>query len=213
MKYLSPKTALTMLIALLPAALAASPAPRWQAVPQHGDVPSALFDAAISYSLAHGNHDTLYRFGGDNDGTLVNDFFALDLRTFTWTNVGTAQTPAARADTLMIPGPCVDCVSLVGGRGAFRSGVMFPEMQTYNARTRAWVKVPASAPSDLPFGFKFTVDDGSGEAQIFINTQTGIDLSGLAAGQTVSVTGFSSQFDTHYEIDPRSPADIEIRNH
>jgi DNA/RNA endonuclease YhcR with UshA esterase domain len=24
----------------------------------------------------------------------------------------------------------------------------------------------------------------------------------------VSVTGFSSQFETHYEIDPRSPADI-----
>jgi len=66
--------------------------------------------------------------------------------------------------------------------------------------------------SDLPFGFKFFVDDGSGELQIFVNTQTGIDLSGLMAGQTVSVTGFSSQFDTHYEIDPRFPADIEVRN-
>jgi hypothetical protein len=63
--------------------------------------------------------------------------------------------------------------------------------------------------SDFPYGDKFTVDDGSGEAQIFVNYQTGIDLSGLVAGQTVSVTGFSSQFDTHYEIDPRSPADIE----
>jgi len=62
--------------------------------------------------------------------------------------------------------------------------------------------------SDLPFGYKFFVDDGSGELQIFVNVQTGIDLSGLSLGQTVSVTGFSSQFDTHYEIDPRSPADI-----
>lgn len=62
--------------------------------------------------------------------------------------------------------------------------------------------------SDLPFGFKFFVDDGSGELQIFVNVQTEIDVSGLEAGQTVSVTGFSSQFDTHYEIDPRSPADI-----
>ena len=65
--------------------------------------------------------------------------------------------------------------------------------------------------SDLPYGHKFFVDDGSGELQIFVNTQTGIDLSGLAVGQTVSVTGFSSQFDTHYEIDPRSPADIVVR--
>ena len=54
------------------------------------------------------------------------------------------------------------------------------------------------------YGYKFYVDDGSGELTIFVNTQTGIDLSGLAVGQIVSVTGFSSQFDTHYEIDPRT---------
>ena len=62
--------------------------------------------------------------------------------------------------------------------------------------------------SDLPYGFKFFVDDGSGELTIFVNTQTDIDLTDLAAGQRVSVTGFSSQFDTHYEIDPRFQADI-----
>lgn len=65
--------------------------------------------------------------------------------------------------------------------------------------------------SDLPYGYKFHVDDGSGDLTIFVNTQTGIDLSGLAVGQRVSVTGFSSQFDTHYEIDPRFPADIEVQ--
>lgn len=62
--------------------------------------------------------------------------------------------------------------------------------------------------SDLPFGYKFYVDDGSGEVVIFVNLQTGIDVSTLHLGQFVSVTGFSSQFDDHYEIDPRSPADI-----
>lgn len=62
--------------------------------------------------------------------------------------------------------------------------------------------------SDLPFGFKFFVNDGSGELTIFVNVQTNIDLTGLTAGQTVSVTGFSSQFDTHYEIDPRFQSDI-----
>ena len=64
--------------------------------------------------------------------------------------------------------------------------------------------------NDLPFGFIFFVDDGSGEVQIFVNVQTGIDVSGLSVGQLVSVTGFSSQFDTHYEIDPRLPADIVV---
>jgi hypothetical protein len=64
--------------------------------------------------------------------------------------------------------------------------------------------------SDLPFGFIFHVDDGSGDLTIFVNTQTNIDLSGLSTGQTVSVTGFSGQFDTHYEINPRFPADIIV---
>jgi hypothetical protein len=64
--------------------------------------------------------------------------------------------------------------------------------------------------SDLPFGFVFLVDDGSGELTIFVTTQPNIDLSGLAVGQIVSVTGFSSQFDTHYEINPRFQSDIAV---
>lgn len=60
------------------------------------------------------------------------------------------------------------------------------------------------------FGIKFFVDDGSGELTIFVNFQTGIDVSDLEVGQTVIVTGFSSQFDDHYEIDPRFPADIFV---
>ena len=73
--------------------------------------------------------------------------------------------------------------------------------------------VSQAVSSDLPYGYKFAVDDGSGPIQIFINTQTGIDSSALTPGDTVSVTGFSSQFDTHYEIDPRRPKDIKIRRH
>ncbi|GAA3815875.1 hypothetical protein GCM10022403_056740 [Streptomyces coacervatus] len=62
--------------------------------------------------------------------------------------------------------------------------------------------------SDLPYGYKLSVDDGSGPVQVFVNVQTGIDVSSLRLGQTVRVVGFSSQFGTHYEIDPRSPHDI-----
>jgi hypothetical protein len=64
--------------------------------------------------------------------------------------------------------------------------------------------------SDLPYGYKFAVDDGSGTLQIFVNLETGIDVTTLSLGQRVSVTGFSSQFDDHYEIDPRSPSDIHV---
>src|ERR1700689_4466143 len=62
--------------------------------------------------------------------------------------------------------------------------------------------------SDAPYGFKFTVNDGSGDLVIFVNTQTGIGITGLAMGKTLNVTGFSSLYDTHFEIDPRSPADL-----
>ncbi|MGM1064381.1 hypothetical protein [Saccharothrix sp. Mg75] len=64
---------------------------------------------------------------------------------------------------------------------------------------------------DAEYGYKFFVDDGSGELTIFVNTQAGIDLSGLAVGQVVRVAGFSSQYDTHHEIDPRFPDDIVVR--
>lgn len=64
--------------------------------------------------------------------------------------------------------------------------------------------------SDLPYGYKFLVDDGSGELTIFVSIQPDIDLSQLTVGETVKITGFSSQFDTHYEIIPRFPSDIAI---
>jgi DNA/RNA endonuclease YhcR with UshA esterase domain len=64
--------------------------------------------------------------------------------------------------------------------------------------------------SDPPYGYKFTVDDGSGALQIFVNVQTGIDLAQLRLGKKVKITGFSSQFDDHYEIDPRSPEDVTL---
>jgi hypothetical protein len=73
---------------------------------------------------------------------------------------------------------------------------------------RVVARVTQAPAPDLPFGTKFFVNDGSGELTIFVNTQTGIDLGGLAVGRLVGVTGFSSQFDTHYEIDPPFPSDI-----
>jgi hypothetical protein len=62
---------------------------------------------------------------------------------------------------------------------------------------------------DPPFGSKFNVTDGSGLIRIFINTSSGIDISTLAPGQLLSVTGFSSAFDTP-EIDPRFQSDLHL---
>jgi hypothetical protein len=69
-------------------------------------------------------------------------------------------------------------------------------------------EVTQAPTSDLPYGYKFSVSDGSGEVQIFVNLETGIKVANLALGERVLVTGFSGQFGTHYEILPRSPRDL-----
>ena len=64
--------------------------------------------------------------------------------------------------------------------------------------------------NDLPFGYFLAVDDGSGAVVVYVPDSTGIDVSGLAVGQQVSVVGLSYQFADHYEVDPRMPSDITV---
>jgi uncharacterized protein YdeI (BOF family) len=64
--------------------------------------------------------------------------------------------------------------------------------------------------SDLPYGYKFYINDGSGEIRIYVSASTNIDLRGLTLGQRVRVSGFSGQFDTTYEVNPRLQADIRV---
>jgi Y_Y_Y domain/Histidine kinase len=64
--------------------------------------------------------------------------------------------------------------------------------------------------NDPPFGSIIFINDGSGEIHSFVNTSTGIDVSGLSQGQTIEVTGFSGQFETSYEVDPRFQDDIKV---
>lgn len=64
--------------------------------------------------------------------------------------------------------------------------------------------------NDPPFGFIIILNDGSGEVNVFVSASTGIDVSGLSQGQTIEVTGFSSQFADHFEVDPRFQSDIRV---
>lgn len=64
-----------------------------------------------------------------------------------------------------------------------------------------------------PYGFKAFVDDGSGEVQIFINLVNNtplIDTAKLTVGATVQITGYSSQFESTYEVLPRRSTDLVI---
>lgn len=61
---------------------------------------------------------------------------------------------------------------------------------------------------DAPYGWRFHVDDGSGELTVFVYTGSAIDVSGIAPGDHLEITGFSGQFLEHYELNPRFQSDI-----
>ena len=65
---------------------------------------------------------------------------------------------------------------------------------------------------DTPFGYSFFVDDGTGERQIFVPVSTGVNpflIPFVTPGNTVRVTGLSSQFLANLEILPRRHGDIQ----
>lgn len=64
---------------------------------------------------------------------------------------------------------------------------------------------------DAPYGFRFFVDDGTGELQIYVSASTRIPTAGLRPGRRVAVTGFSGQYKDHYEVEPRFASDIQFR--
>lgn len=66
---------------------------------------------------------------------------------------------------------------------------------------------------DLPFGHKFFLDDGSGAINVYVNLGTNVDVTPLAVGQRVVVTGFSSEFNGVPEIDIRGPRDLTRLDH
>lgn len=64
--------------------------------------------------------------------------------------------------------------------------------------------------ADLPYGYKLYLNDGSGIAQVYLNASTNIDPKApyLKPGKRLRVTGFGNQYDTTYEVDPRSKTDL-----
>lgn len=150
---------LVLALLLVASTAGAAGAPYWEPIQQQGDVPSPIWEAGASFARSTSDPNVVYRFGGQRgvfpDDPVLDDFYALDLTTATWTNLGSPAAPAPRADVLMIPGPCGNCVSIAGGRGRFRTGSdqMFPEMWTYHTRSRRWEPVASQDLGD-PFAVR-----------------------------------------------------------
>ncbi len=61
-----------------------------------------------------------------------------------------------------------------------------------------------------PFGFRVSVDDGTGETIGYVSTSTGISPKAFAVGQRVELIGIAGRFKDHSQIYPRSPADVKL---
>ena len=66
---------------------------------------------------------------------------------------------------------------------------------------------------DRPYGYKVFVNDGSGEIQVFVHIVSNllvIDVSSLATGVNVKLTGLAGQYQSTYEVMPRIAGDLVI---
>jgi hypothetical protein len=83
-------------------------------------------------------------------------------------------------------------------------------------RTEGWMvtvsgRAVTPVVSDLPYGYKLWVDDGSGRVQLFFPASAGrFGLDRVRVGSTVTATGFSGQYDTTFEVIPNSPTDLVV---
>jgi DNA/RNA endonuclease YhcR with UshA esterase domain len=69
-----------------------------------------------------------------------------------------------------------------------------------------------SLDSDLPYGYKIYINDGSGRLIIFVNTSAGFlsDTIHWRVSDSISVTGFLAQYGTKYEVEPCKGTDIKV---
>ncbi len=82
-------------------------------------------------------------------------------------------------------------------------------------------KITSKVKRDWPWGWKFTINDGSGELlvfvsattkmMIFISPTTKVKVDKLRKGQQIRITGFSGRYEDHTEILPRVQDDIVVR--
>jgi DNA/RNA endonuclease YhcR with UshA esterase domain len=65
--------------------------------------------------------------------------------------------------------------------------------------------------ADLFDGYKVFLNDGSGVAQVYLNASTNINprAAYLKPGRQLRITGFSSQYNTTYEIEPHDRRGLE----
>ena len=89
-----------------------------------------------------------------------------------------------------------------------RTGALGESDEGWLVRVRG--RVTGEVVEDSPWGWKVTIDDGSGPLLVFVDAETNVDVRPFRVGQTVEVTGFAGQYDDHYEVIPRAQVDVRV---
>jgi uncharacterized protein YdeI (BOF family) len=63
----------------------------------------------------------------------------------------------------------------------------------------------------VPYGFRFSIDDGSGEIIVYVSSSTGISSKQIELGDKLRLIGVAGEFNHRYQIYPRSPSDVKFK--
>jgi DNA/RNA endonuclease YhcR with UshA esterase domain len=63
--------------------------------------------------------------------------------------------------------------------------------------------------ADAPYGFRVTIDDGTGVLIAYVSTSSGVDQSDFVVGQPIQMIGIAGTFGQQPQIYPRSSGDVK----
>lgn len=147
----------------------------------------------------------------DTGGIYVSLPDALDLGLDTRVRVTGTLAQAAQQTVLNAKAASVTALGeagAVGPKDVTTGGVGEP---VEGLLVRVGGRVTKAVEDDQPYGFKVYIDDGSGEIQVFVHIADGqpvIDTASLKVDQDITVTGLAAQYETTYEVAPRSTGDL-----
>jgi DNA/RNA endonuclease YhcR with UshA esterase domain len=162
-------------------------------------VPSARFRSSADQGFAVQDQTGGIWISTQEDLGLAADRL-VQVRGILGTSNGKLQiVPSSSADVRQLPGREL-CIA-TGRVGAATAGFIITIEGTID-----------EIKADLPYGYKVFIDDGSGSVQVFLSASADFEskVRSLKAGQTIRVTGFSSQYDATFEVEPASPRDIRV---
>lgn len=114
----------------------------------------------------------------------------------------------------IVPGDVADVKAFPGGKLRVATGQVGKATLGYLISVEGTITQDGVV-DDLPYGYKVFLNDGSGVVQVFLSESTKIDprVLNLKPGRQLRVTGFGSQYNKTYEIEPRHRRDLEPLPH